>query len=481
MEHIVAIVRQLDGIPLAIELAAARMRLMSLAAIREHLTESLRLLAGGDRAQTRHETMRASLAWCYDPLGEGEQRLLRRLSVFRHGFTLDAAAHVAAEGSDALDVLDPIGRLVEASLVMVARRGDEDPRYQLPETLRQFAGERLAQDGDAPQVRARHAKYYAELALREGRALHRRDRAAALARLDRESANLQAAHDFLVSSAQGGDDALALAHALAPHFRDRGLLARGIAQLGEALAHSSAPTPLRAEVLLDIAHLLQDEGNHEAARAELAKARDIAPRPVACRIGGRDALSLAALGQFAQARERIDEVVIAARALGDAVALQEVLDDASELYARLGDSDAAAALADESLALARGGDDAEALHVALRDAARAALARHDRPRARALLGEAVGLALADRSAVEGEDDLLLAAAVAEEESDWARAARYAGAAQAAAARIGNAATARHDLRAARAGLGAVLCAVAFEAGHRLKLATALQDVRTWLA
>ena len=483
MADIVAIVRQLDGIPLAIELAAARLRLLSLAAIREHLAESLRLLAGGEHAEARHETMRASLAWSYDPLAEGEQRLLRRLSVFMHGFTLDAAARVGADAADALDILDPIGRLVEASLVMAARHGGHEPRYHMPETLRQFLAERLALDADAAEIRERHARYYIDLAARESRALHGRDAARALERLDQESANFAAAHDWCMRSPMAGAAVLSLAHSLAPYFGDRGRLSRGKAQLREALSHANANSPnaMRPAVLLDLAQIEQASGDHASAQAHLAAAETSAEGALAARVAARYAISLQATGDAMLARRKLDDALASARKQTDNAILQQVLDDAAEFFVAAGAWSDAATMIDESLRLARASDDVEALHLALHDAARVAVGQRDLSRARALLGEAIDLALASNAELDGEHDLQTAIALATAEADWASVARYAGAADAEAARLGNAAVANAQNDAARQALGAVPYAIAYEAGHRRKLAQALADVQSWVA
>jgi len=483
MDDIVAIVRQLDGIPLAIELAAARLRLLSLAAIREHLAESLRLLAGGEHAEARHETMRASLAWSYDPLAEGEQRLLRRLSVFLHGFTLDAAARVAADAGDALDILDPIGRLVEASLVMVARHGGREPRYHMPETLRQFLAERLALDADAAEIRERHARYYIDLAARESPALHGRDAARALERLDQESANFAAAHNWCMRAPEAGAAVLSLGHSLAPYFRDRGRLSRGKAQLREALSHAKANPPhaMRAAVLLDLAQIEQASGDHTSALAHLAEAETGTEGALAPRVDGRYALSLQATGDAMLARRKLDDALASARKRADTAILQQVLDDAAEFFVVAGAWSDAAAMSDESLALARASDDVEALHLALHDAARVAVGQRDLQRARALLREAIDLALASNAQIDGEHDLQTAIAVATAEADWTRVARYAGAAEAETMRLGNGTVANADSDAARQALGAVPYAVAYEAGHRQKLAQALAEIQSWLA
>ena len=285
MQEIAGIVQALDGIPLAIELAAARTKVMSVSAVRAHLDESLKLLGGGgDAADARHRTMRASLAWSYDPLIEADQALLRRLSVFAGGFTLEAAARVGADAADALDVLDPIGRLAEASLLLVSRRADDEPRYRLPETLRQFLSELLARDRDADDVRKRHAIWFLDVARREATALDAAAtadaRSLALAQLDAESANFSAAHRWCMQSADASF-ALELAHALVGYWRERGLVARALARVHDALSHpgSDQSPRLRAELVLDAALLEKDYGGAAVAAANVDADDRLGERP----------------------------------------------------------------------------------------------------------------------------------------------------------------------------------------------------------
>src|SRR5262249_54927071 len=153
--------QRLDGIPLAIELAAARVRTLAVGQIAEHLDERFRLLTGGSRAALpRHQTLRGLIDWSYGLLTETERALFWRLSVFVGGWTLDAVRAVGAGGAvDRHDVIDVIGRLVDKSLVLMDDQGTEG-RYRLLETIRQYALERLAETGDADTVRARHREFY---------------------------------------------------------------------------------------------------------------------------------------------------------------------------------------------------------------------------------------------------------------------------------------------------------------------------------
>jgi non-specific serine/threonine protein kinase len=157
---------QLDGIALAIELAAARVRLLAPEQIAERLGDRLRLLATGSRtAPARHQALRAAIDWSYDLLTELEKVLLQRLSVFAGGWTLEAAEAVCGgEGIEPAEVLDLLGRLVDKSLVQAERDPNGIARYRLLETLREYAGERLRSQGDSEQLLRRHGAWYTGLA-----------------------------------------------------------------------------------------------------------------------------------------------------------------------------------------------------------------------------------------------------------------------------------------------------------------------------
>ncbi len=156
---IAEICRRLEGIPLAIEFAAARVKLLSVAQIRARLDDHLRLLESGGAAPTRHETLRASIQWSYDHLAPAQQQLLRRFAVFPEGGTLAAALAVHGEARDEFAVLDLMSGLVDQSLVQVERSGDGEVRYDLLQVVRQFALEKLAESGEEAAVRARQLAF----------------------------------------------------------------------------------------------------------------------------------------------------------------------------------------------------------------------------------------------------------------------------------------------------------------------------------
>ncbi|HLK74372.1 MAG TPA: adenylate/guanylate cyclase domain-containing protein [Streptosporangiaceae bacterium] len=201
----VSVCGRLDGLPLAIELAAARLRSLSLASLRDRLDQRFRLLTGGSRtALARQQTLRATVDWSYSLLNPAEQALLRLLSVFAGDYDLDAVEAVCGSGDiEAFDTADLLGSLVDKSLV-VAEPAGETLRYRLLETIRQFAAERLAEAGDEPvAARAAHGRYFLALAETAGPYLEGADQGRWFARLDADYANLRRAAEHAAGHPDG--------------------------------------------------------------------------------------------------------------------------------------------------------------------------------------------------------------------------------------------------------------------------------------
>jgi DNA-binding NarL/FixJ family response regulator len=247
------IVRRVDGIPLAIELAAARMRVLSAEEIAGGLDDHLRLLRGGHRSDPRHQTIRASLDWSHELLTDRERQLFARLSVFSGGFDLEAATAVCAgDGIDPGQVLDEIQGLVDKSLLAVERRAGAT-RFRMLDFVRQYAAERLAAAREDVQLAGRHRAYFRELAQRADRELWALV-PAGRARLDDESPNLRAAIDD--GYARAPDDALATAGALGLYWRVRGRLAEGVTAIEQSLrAAPPEPSPGQALALAKLSLL----------------------------------------------------------------------------------------------------------------------------------------------------------------------------------------------------------------------------------
>jgi predicted ATPase len=193
--------QRLDGIPLALELAAARVKVLTVGQIAERLDHALGLLTTGGRlAPARQQTLRATLAWSYQLLSEPEQRLFERLSVFGGGLTLDAAEAVCAgENVEPAWVLDGLGRLFDKSLLVVQEPASGDARYRLLEPIRQFAEEQLVARGEHHRFKDRHADFYVALAERSEPEIHRPSALAVMDMLDREHDNMRVALRWLLS------------------------------------------------------------------------------------------------------------------------------------------------------------------------------------------------------------------------------------------------------------------------------------------
>jgi predicted ATPase/DNA-binding SARP family transcriptional activator/DNA-binding CsgD family transcriptional regulator len=240
---------RLEGIPLAIELAAARIGVLSAKQISERLGHSLKLLTGGYRtAEDRHQTLRAALDWSSELLSESEQVLFRRLSVFAGGFTLEVAESVGAgEGIEQVDVLELLGGLVEKSLVVAEESWERGARYRLLEPIRQYAQEKLEQGEEEHQTRFRHAEWYLTLAEEADKESSGPGHARWLHRLETEHDNLRAALDW---SLEEGDAELSLrlAGALWLFWFTRGYSTEGWGWLEKAISLGGSPAA-RAKVL----------------------------------------------------------------------------------------------------------------------------------------------------------------------------------------------------------------------------------------
>lgn len=247
-EAVAQICFRLDGMPLALELAAARVPVLAPRQIAERLDDALALLGRGSRrGATRQETLLATLEWSHRLLDEEERRLFRRLAVFAGGFSLAAAEQVCADGAHGTSVLDLLGRLADKSLVWAEPRQDE-VRYRLLETIRQYAAERLRAAGELAATEAGHRRFYLALAEARDHEPPTGISGATSLELEADYGNLRAAlRSFLRHEP---DSALRLAVALRSFWPDRGRLAEGRRWLDDALAAAPEPTPQRARALM---------------------------------------------------------------------------------------------------------------------------------------------------------------------------------------------------------------------------------------
>ena len=261
------IVQQLDGIPLAIELAAARVKVLSVDQIASRLDERFRLLTGGGRTEMpRHQTLRAALDWSYDLLSESEKGLLRRLSVFAGGFDFEAAEAVC--GDPDVDVLDLLARLVEKSLVIFDEQAST-PRYRLLETVRLYGQEMLTAAGEESAVRARHRDWYLMMAERAEPALAGPEQQDWLDRLELEHDNVRVALRWSLTGEDETEPLLRLVGALWRFWEIRGHWSEGRKWLETTLAKTAGAEggPSRIKVLSGAANLAFDQGDFPRAHA----------------------------------------------------------------------------------------------------------------------------------------------------------------------------------------------------------------------
>jgi predicted ATPase/DNA-binding SARP family transcriptional activator len=267
-------VARLDGLPLAIELAAARLRLFPLEELARRLSPALPQLSGGpvDHA-ARQRTLRDAIAWSDDLLSPTDRALLRRLGVFQGGFTLQAAEAVA-QGSPVQDVAAGIATLVEASL-LGRPVGPGEPRYWMLATIRDYALEQLEAAGEDQDTGARHARFYAGLVEQAEPELTGADQASWLERLEPEHANLQAALRW-ASQTSDPELALLMAARLWRFWQLRGHFADGRRRLQDLLAIEGPASVPRAKALVGLAGLCYWQGDWEAAEAAYGQARELA-------------------------------------------------------------------------------------------------------------------------------------------------------------------------------------------------------------
>jgi len=371
---VAAICVRLDGIPLALELAAARLGSLSAPEINARLDQRFRLLTTGNRtALPRHQTLRALIDWSYDLLSPQEQIVFERLSVFAGGWTLDAAEAVA-HGSDVQEwqVLDLLATLVDKSLVQ-AELIHSSTRYRLLETIRHYAAERLAlrPGPDLQDARVAHRDHYVSLVETAAARLRGPDERRGLDTIEAEFDNIRAALAFSIADPGSAEPGLRLAAGLKSFCYMRGHSGEIIEALSVLLERpdASQPTRDRARALTATCHLLNNFGRSPAIPSMAEEAITIA-RGLADDYLAGDALSALCwytflAGDPPAARAMVDEAVALARSAGDPHLITAALGYRAAFKGEAGDLDAASADQQEVLALARAGGDNYVLAVAL--------------------------------------------------------------------------------------------------------------------
>ncbi|MCH7945560.1 MAG: tetratricopeptide repeat protein, partial [Armatimonadetes bacterium] len=351
---IAAVCRRLDGIPLAIELAAACTRTMTPQEIHLWLNRKFKLLTGGAKtAIKRQRTLRSVIDWSYDLLDESEKTLFDAVSVFRGGWTLEAAERVCTVANiDDVDVLDLLSSLAHRSLVV-----SESGRYRMLETVRDYAADRLAESGDALVVRDRHAVAFLEFAETASPHLTGPDQVVWLHRVETENDNIRTALAWMAADPDYSESALRLCAAVWRFWASRGHLSEGRRWIDGALEDSGGTGALdvRAQVLNGAGNLAWLQADYGAAQARIDEALPIL-RNSGARKGLADALNLfgnvtSALGNKPKARALYEESLNIHREIEDRGGIAGSLNNLGGLAIEAGDMDEARRLLEECLGI----------------------------------------------------------------------------------------------------------------------------------
>jgi predicted ATPase/DNA-binding SARP family transcriptional activator len=419
------ICRELDGLPLAIELAAGRVDVMTVEEIATYLGERFAVLrSSGGMPTGRHQTLEATLDWSYELLGAEEQLILRRLGVFAGGFTLTAVAEVCVE-HDRARALEVLTRLVEASLVLAEER-EGRMRYRLLETVRQYAVGRLRSSGEDERVRDRHARYFLALAEEAEPQLAGDKQAAWLDRLEEEHDNLRAA---LASSGRRQDETgLRLARALFEFWYLHGHYDEGREWLGRAIAAAGDTGGS------DRAEALQAAGTLAFLQCDYARATELLDESLTLsrQLGGARGIasSLQVLGSVARERGAYEKAVALHaeslalwRELGDQQGIARSINYLAFVAWVSGEHDKAEMLCGQVLPLVRKLGDKEGIAWSLLNLGAACVHRDEHARANVLCAEALEVSgeIGYKEGIAWAFNLL--GIVADREGDHARASR----------------------------------------------------------
>ena len=353
---VAAICSRLDGLPLAIELSAARVKLLSPSAMLTRLENRLSLLTGGARdLPTRQQTLRNTVDWSYGLLNEAEQTLFRRLAVFTGGCTLEGVEAVCdTKGDLGLDVLDGMTSLVDKSLAQQVEQVDKEARFFMLSTIREYARERLAESNDESATRRAHAAYY--LVLAEEGAEEIAAQPEWLNRFDVEHENFRSAIDYLIKTGDA-DWGLRMGAALFRFWETREHLAEGRNTIAKLLAteESTKRPKLRARLLFAAAVLAAAQGEDGSARplfeesleicVKLDDNRGVAVALNALAVNARDR------GEFAPASLLFERCVAIWRELGDPANIARALSNLASVMKLQGDYERASALYAECLTM----------------------------------------------------------------------------------------------------------------------------------
>jgi len=430
-EAVEQICDRLDGIPLAIELAAARAAVLSPQQIAARLDDQFRLLTGGARTGlARQRTLRATVDWSHQLLGELERIVFRRLAVFAGGWTLDAAEDVSAGGEiDRAEVLDLLGRLVSRSLVVVDEQ-DMAARYRFLEPIRQYAQEKLATAGEAGELRTRHRHWFHDLVVAAEPELIGPEQGRWLARIEVEYDNVRAAMEWAVSHPSGGTVLIEMAEALSLYWLVRGHWTEGRSWLHRALAATPGDrSALRARALAAAGDLATEQADYDHAlpllQEALALAGDLGQPETTAKVLNHLGNLARGRSEYDTARAYLAQALAIRRAEGSDRDVAVSLRNLGLLAALQRDFDTARSLFQEALPLARSAGDVRVVATLTSNLATVAFTDGDREQARRLAEEGLTISrsLGDRRAIA--EHLTVLVAVAEADGDSAAAASLA--------------------------------------------------------
>ena len=391
---VTAICRRVDGLPLAIELAAARVKVLSPTALLARLDQMLPVLTGGPQDQShRLRSMEAAIAWSYDLLEPAEQALFRRLSVFAGGFTLEAAEAIAGDG--ATSILDLVTSLIDKSLLRRLDSGEGEPRFGMLATIREYGLERLAACAEVENTRAAHAAYFLALAEKAELALVGPEQGAWLPRVEIEHDNLRLALAWLRDHG-GSEEYLRLTGALSGFWEIRGHLSEGQRWLAGALARrDEAPASVTARALRGAGVIAREQGDYAAAAAlgeeALALFRRLGDTLGIARTAHLLGDTASDVGDYAHAEAMLEEGLTLFETLGDVSSMANMLNDLGVVARRQRKFDLAASLFAASLARARVAGNELGVARTLSNLGHVAADQHDYPRAIALYRESLEL------------------------------------------------------------------------------------------
>jgi len=354
-EAVATICARLEGLPLAIELAAARIKILSPQEIATRLHDQLRLLRGGPRdAPERHQSLQAAISWSYALLAPEEQRLFRRLAVFRGGFALESAEAIGDD--DQTDVLDVLSSLVDKSLLRRIGAPGGATRFLVLETIREYGVERLAAEDELGQIKTAHARHFADLADHAEEHLNDPEEEAWMQRMGRDLENLRAAVDWSLQS-EDRSAAARLGIGFGWLMYLRGYLTEGRARVSQILDKVSDEPPLRARLMFTAGVLAWSLGDFDTAQGWLEGALRLFRKHGDAK---RQAGASAFLGHVARSRGRLDEAnqlhhtaLETYRSIGNEKGVAWALYDLGLAARDRGQGDDARALHDQSLALFR--------------------------------------------------------------------------------------------------------------------------------